>query len=174
MTKVEVRICGLGGQGVVLAGQILGRAAVVEGKNVVQTQSYGAEARGSAAKSEVIISEERIGYPLVRQCDILVAMSQEAYDLNIKDLKLDGIVLIDEGSVKPEVKVKTHSVPATQLADKELGSKMYANVVMLGALTQIARIASEAAMKKAITTTVKPETGQINLQAFTLGLTLGR
>jgi len=80
MTRIEVRICGLGGQGVVLAGQILGRAAVFDGKNVVQTQSYGSEARGSAAKSEIIISDEKIGYPMVRKCDILVAMSQSALD----------------------------------------------------------------------------------------------
>ncbi len=73
-----MRISGLGGQGVVLAGQILGRAAVYDGKNVVQTQSYGAEARGSTAKSEIIISDGKIGFPMVRKCDVLVAMNQEA------------------------------------------------------------------------------------------------
>jgi len=86
--RVEVRICGLGGQGVVLAGQILGKAAVYDGWNVVQTQSYGAEARGTTAKSEVIISDGPIGFPMVRKCDILIAMSQEALDKNVKDLKV--------------------------------------------------------------------------------------
>jgi 2-oxoglutarate ferredoxin oxidoreductase subunit gamma len=84
MRRTELRICGFGGQGVVLAGQVLGRAAVYDGWNVVQTQSYGAEARGTTAKSEVIISNSRIGFPAVRRCDILVAMDQEALDVNIK------------------------------------------------------------------------------------------
>ncbi|MCK5631177.1 2-oxoacid:acceptor oxidoreductase family protein, partial [Candidatus Bathyarchaeota archaeon] len=83
MNRTEVRICGLGGQGVVLAGQILGRAAVYMGKNVVQTQSYGAEARGSTAKSEVIISNDRISFPKVRRCDLMIAMSQPALDAYI-------------------------------------------------------------------------------------------
>ncbi|MGD8546126.1 MAG: 2-oxoacid:acceptor oxidoreductase family protein, partial [Candidatus Bathyarchaeota archaeon] len=78
LNRTEIRISGLGGQGVVLAGQILGRAAVLSGKNAVQTQIYGAEARGSAAKSEVIISDGKIGYPYVRKCDILVTMSRIA------------------------------------------------------------------------------------------------
>lgn len=118
MTKVEVRICGLGGQGVVLAGQILGRAAVYDGKNVVQTQSYGAEARGSAAKSEVIISEEKIGYPMVRKCDVLVAMTQSTLDSNIKDLKEDAVLLVDEDLVKqvPETKAKVYKLPITRVA----------------------------------------------------------
>ena len=73
--RIEIRISGLGGQGIVLAGQILGRAAVYEGKNVVQKGDYGAEARGSAAKSEVIIYDDKIGFPAVRKCDILVTMS---------------------------------------------------------------------------------------------------
>ncbi|RLI42851.1 2-oxoacid:ferredoxin oxidoreductase subunit gamma, partial [Candidatus Bathyarchaeota archaeon] len=104
--KVEVRISGLGGQGVILAGQILGRAAVHDGKNAVQTQSYGAEARGSAAKSEVIISDDKIGFPVVRKCDILVAMSQEAVEKNVKDLKEDGILVVDSLMVKNVPKVK--------------------------------------------------------------------
>lgn len=174
MRKLEVRICGLGGQGVVLAGQILGKAGVIDGKKVVQTQSYGAEARGSAAKSEVIISDERIGYPLVRKCDILVAMGQEAFDLNIKDLKAEGVVLVDENLVKTpvSVKVKLHSLPATQVAEKELKSKMYANVVMLGALASITQVVSKKAMEKAIIKTVKEETKDVNVRAFELGVTL--
>jgi len=85
--RVEIRISGLGGQGVVLMGEILGRAAVYDGKHAVQTQSYGAEARGSAARSEVIISDEKIGFPKVRKCDVLVAMSQSALDKHLKDLR---------------------------------------------------------------------------------------
>ena len=174
MRKVEVRICGLGGQGVVLAGQILGRAGVIDGKKVVQTQSYGAEARGSAAKSEVIISDEMIGYPLVRKCDVLVAMGQEAFDLNIEDLKAEGVILVDANLVKAPVnlKVKLHPLSATQVAEKELKSKMFANVVMLGALTRITQVVSKKAMEEAIIKTVKKETKDVNIRAFELGVAL--
>lgn len=174
MTKVEVRMCGLGGQGVVLAGQILGRAAVYDGKNVVQTQSYGAEARGSAAKSEVIISDEKIGYPLVRKCDVLVALTQETLDANIKDLKEDAVLLVDEDLVKqvPEIKSRVHSLPITKTAQAELKSEMYANVVMLGALTKITRTVSREFMEKAISVSVKPDTAKANLTAFEKGYNL--
>jgi len=173
MTKIEVRICGLGGQGVVLAGRILGRAAVYDGKKVVQTQSYGAEARGSAAKSEVIIADKRIGFPLIRKCDVIVAMSQDALDVNIEDLKEDGVVLIDKDLVKfPMIRAKTYSLPVTEVAESSLKSKMFANVIMLGALTEITSIVSEEAMEKAIVSSVRLETAEANLRAFKMGLTL--
>jgi len=174
MTSVEVRICGLGGQGVLLAGQILGRAAVYDGKNVVQTQSYGAEARGSAAKSEVIISDQKIGYPMVRKCDILVAMSQSAINAHIKDLKENATLLVDKDLVNhiPEIKAKVYNLPTTKVAETQLRSKMYANVVMLGALTEITKIVSKEAMKKAITTIVRADTIKPNLCAFEEGINL--
>jgi len=174
MARIEVRICGLGGQGVVLAGQILGRAAVYDEKKVAQTQSYGAEARGSAAKSEVIISDNSIGFPLVRQCDILVAMSQCALDKYVKDLKENAALLVDKDLVKniPKAKAQIHRLPATQVAETQLKSKMYANVVMLGALTKITKIISKTSMKKAIKTSVKANTEKDNLQAFEIGFNL--
>ncbi|MBE0512420.1 2-oxoacid:acceptor oxidoreductase family protein, partial [Candidatus Bathyarchaeota archaeon] len=118
--RIEVRISGLGGQGVVLAGEILGRAAAYEGKRVVQTQSYGAEARGSAAKSEVIISDSEIGFPKVRKCDVLVAMSQSAVEMHLKDLKEKGVLIVDEDLVKhlPETKARVFRIPATKTAEK--------------------------------------------------------
>jgi len=122
LKKIEIRISGFGGQGVVLAGQVLGRAAVYDGKNVVQTQSYGAEARGSAAKSEVLISDDGIGFPMVRKCDILVAMSQEAVEKNVKNLKEDCVLLVDSSVVEkvPKIKARIFRVPATEVAAKHL------------------------------------------------------
>ena len=156
-----------------LAGRIFGRAAVYDGKKVVQTQSYGAEARGSAAKSEVIIADKRIGFPLVRKCDVLVAMDQDALDVNIRDLKEDGVVLIDKDLVKPPgIRAKTYSLPVTEVAESSLRSKMFANVIMLGALTEITDIASKEAMEKAIVSSVRLETAEANLRAFKIGLTL--
>jgi 2-oxoglutarate ferredoxin oxidoreductase subunit gamma len=174
LKKIEIKIGGLGGQGVVLAGEILGRAAVYDGKNAVQTQSYGAEARGSAAKSEVIISDTRIGFPEVRKCDVLIAMNQEALDKNLKDLKEDGALLVDTSHVKkvPQTKSKVFNVPATENAEKIFGSKMYANMIMLGALTKILNIVSEGAMEKAIEDTVPKKTASLNKQAFKKGQAL--
>jgi len=173
--RVEVRISGLGGQGVVLAGQILGRAAVYNGKHVVQTQSYGAEARGSAAKSEVIISDHKIGFPKVRKCDILVAMSQSALDSHLKDLKKNGILLIDEDIVKevPSVKAIVLKVPATRISESEFKSKTFANVVMLGALTKKLEVVSEKAMERGIMESVSEETKEENIRANRKGIQLG-
>jgi len=174
--QTEVRIAGLGGQGIVLAGKILGRAAVYDGKRVVQTQSYGAEARGSAAKSEVIIADERIGFPMVRKCDVLVAMSQSALDKYLKDLKEVGTLLVDESMVKevPKIKAKVFMVPATETAETKLKSKIYANVVMLGALTKILSMVSQRAVEKAITESVPKEAQKVNIQGFRIGLELVR
>jgi len=174
LKRIEVRISGLGGQGVVLAGEILGRAAFYEGKHVVQTQSYGAEARGSAAKSEVIISDSKIGFPKVRKCDILVAMSQNALEKHLEDLKEKGVLIVDKDKVEhiPETKAKVFKIPATKTAAKLLKSRFYANVVMLGALTKITGIVKEEAVEKAITDSV-PETAiEANIKGFREGLKL--
>jgi len=171
---VEIRIAGLGGQGVVLAGQILGRAAAYDGKNVVQTQSYGAEARGSAAKSEVIISDDKIAFPVVRRCDILVAMSQPALDKYIGDLKENGVLLVDKPvqRIPRQTTAKIYKVSATETAEKILGDKLYANVVMLGALVKATRITSREAMEKAISEIIPEKARGINLKAFEEGLKL--
>jgi len=172
LKRIEVRICGLGGQGVVLAGQILGRAAVYDGKNAVQTQSYGAEARGGAAKSEVIISDGKIGFPMVRKCDVLIAMSQEAAEKNIKDLKGDGVLLVDSSTVKrvPDTKARTLEIPATQIAEKFLKEKLYANVVILGALTKITNIVSVKSVERAIEDTVSEKVVGMNKRAYRKGV----
>ncbi len=169
--RIEIRISGLGGQGVVLAGEILGRAAVYDGKHAVQTQSYGAEARGSAARSEVIISDEKVGFPKVRKCDILVAMSQSALNTHLKDLKEGGNLLVDEDMVKkiPKIKARIFKIPATKIAETELKSRIYANVVMLGALTKITDLVTREAVKKAITESVPEETKKSNLEGFKKG-----
>jgi 2-oxoglutarate ferredoxin oxidoreductase subunit gamma len=173
--RIEIRISGLGGQGVVLAGEILGRSAVYDGKHAVQTQSYGAEARGSAARSEVIISDEKVGFPKVRKCDILIAMSQSALNTHLKDLKEGGTLLVDEDMVTkiPEIKAKIFKIPATKTAETELKSRIYANVVMLGALTKVTGITSEKSAMKAILTSVPQETEEANLEGLRMGLLVG-
>ena len=91
--RTEIRITGSGGQGVVLAAQILGNAAVLDGKNAVQTQAYGSEARGSLSRGEIIISEGKIHFPSVRESDILIAMNQESLNVFIKRIKETGLLI---------------------------------------------------------------------------------
>jgi 2-oxoglutarate ferredoxin oxidoreductase subunit gamma len=173
MPKIEIIIGGHGGQGVVLAGQILGKAAAFDGKNVVQTQSYGAEARGSLAKSEVIISDSRIGFPAVRKCDVLVAMNQESLEKLLPYLKDDGILVVDSSVEKvPVVKAKTYRVPAVETAKKVFGESLFANMVILGALTKITRMVSEESMEKSIRESVSEKTLEANIKAFRMGLQL--
>jgi 2-oxoglutarate ferredoxin oxidoreductase subunit gamma len=171
LKKTEVRIVGLGGQGVVIAGQVLGRAAVYDGRNAVQTQSYGAEARGSAAKSEVIISDGKIGFPVVRNCDILIAMSQETLEGNIKDLKEDGTLLLDSSTIRdvPKTSARAFEIPATQTSEKTFGEKLYANMIMLGALVKTTSIVSENALESAIKDTVTKKAVSANVEAYAKG-----
>jgi 2-oxoglutarate ferredoxin oxidoreductase subunit gamma len=168
--KTEIRIAGLGGQGVVLAGHILGKAAVYDGKNAVQTQSYGAEARGSIAKSEVIISDQKISFPEVTKCDILVTMNQEALDKYSKNLKEDGVLVIDSTYVKlAEIRARVFKIPATENAEKTFGTKVYANMLMLGALARATNIVSDNAIEKAIEDTVEKKSAKMDIQAYKKG-----
>ncbi|UCH32677.1 MAG: 2-oxoacid:acceptor oxidoreductase family protein [Candidatus Bathyarchaeota archaeon] len=172
--RIEIRISGLGGQGVLLAGQIYGKAAAFDRKHVVQTQSYGAEARGSAARSEVIISNARIGFPTVRKCDILVAMGGEAMNRNLKDLKGGGVLIIDSSKIKkvPPVNVKILKIPATETAIHLFKDKIYANIIMLGALANVAGEVEIEVVEEAIKDSVPKETLKTNIQAFKEGLKL--
>jgi len=169
--RIEIRIAGLGGQGVVLAGHVLGKAAAYDGLQVVQTQSYGAEARGSAAKSEVIISDQKIGFPVVRKSDVLVAMSQTALDKHLKELKDDGILIIDQDTIKQpsSIKAQVFTVTATKTAETQLKNKMQANMVMLGALTKITKIVTPDAVEKAIRESFGAEAADKSIAAFRTG-----
>jgi len=150
----------------------LGKGAVYSGKNVVQTQSYGAEARGSAAKSDVIISDGKIGFPGVRKCDILVTMSQTALNKNLGDLKEEGILLIDICTVKniPEIKAKVIRISATETAKEAFGASIYANMIVLGTLTKLINKVNKKAMEKAIRESVPQKTVEANIIAFRKGL----
>ncbi len=171
-TKIEIRIGGSGGQGVVLAAQIIGKAAILDGKNAAQTQTYGAEARGSFAVSEVIISNGKIGFPSVRKLDILVAMTQEALDKLLKDLKETGTLMVDDTNVTtiPETKARVHKMPFTETARKTFGEAICANMVMLGTLVKITKIVSAQSMERAIKENVSKKTADTNIKAFRKGL----
>jgi len=171
--RTEIRIAGLGGQGVVLAGVLLGTAAAVyDKKHVVQTQSYGAEARGGAARSEVIISDSPIIYPKVLEPDTLVAMSQTALDKYLGDLKTNGTLFIDEELVTtlPERNnLNIYKARFSEAASQKLGRSIVANMIMLGFLTSLTEITSAEAIEKAIRTGVPKGTEELNLKALALG-----
>jgi len=169
--RTEIRIAGTGGMGVVLAGVILGHAAVVYGGlDAVQSQSYGPEARGTAAKSEVIISDLPIRYPKVRKSDYFVAMSQKALELYISGSKDGSIVLADPDLVKTNKieRFEVIEVPAMRTAD-ELGLRLVANMVMLGALVKKARLFPIDVLEKTLTEFIPPKALKVNIDAIHAG-----
>lgn len=172
--RTEVKISGLGGQGVVLASVILGHAAIIDGKYATQTRSYGAEARGTAAWGDVIISDGSIAYPMTIKCDILVAMSQQAVGKYINILKDGGTLIVDDSLVKeiPSGSYKIYKIPATTLAE-EIGRKIFANMVMLGFLVGTTKMLSSRSVEKAVLENV-PEERDKNVEAVKLGLAKAR
>ena len=173
----QIRFCGLGGQGIVLAGTILGHAAINDGRWVTGSNSYGAEARGSACRAGVIISDEPAIFPHVIMPDILVAMSQDAYDKYIKDVRMDGgVVIYDEQMVSPEEinGLEQLSFPTTAVATKELGNKLVANMVISGVVVEMTKIVSPNAFISAIEKHIPQRFKTLNLKAADLGFELGR
>ncbi len=175
--KREVRISGLGGQGILLAGYVLGKAACLfDKKNAVQTESYGPEARGSRARSDIIISDEEIDYPYVSKPDVLIALSQDAYNYYKNEVKKGGIIIVDEDLVDlidmPK-QVKVYKVPATRIASS-LGKRIVANIVMLGAFSALTGIVSFEALKKSVLDSVPKGTEELNLKALEEGWNYGK
>lgn len=170
MEKYEVRLSGSGGQGLLLAGIILAEGAIYDGKNAVQTQSYGPEARGGASKSEVIISNQEIDFPKVRDCDILLALTQKSYD-QYKEGLLDSGVLLKDSSV--EVSGDTHykivSIPILETAVNVLGKPMVTNIVALGAIIGVTKVISRESLEKAVLARVPKGTEELNKKALALG-----
>jgi 2-oxoglutarate ferredoxin oxidoreductase subunit gamma len=169
MMRKEIRISGFGGQGVVLAGYILGKAvSLYEGMEAVMTQTYGPEARGGASSANVVISDRPIAYPFVQNADVLVALSQEAYTRFRPQARPEAQVLIDEDLVKALAEDAVHAIPATRLAE-ELGRRIVANMIMLGFFTAVSGLVSRQSILKALEASVKPKTLDLNLQAFESG-----
>ena len=174
--RFEIRLSGEGGQGLVLAGKILAEAAVIyEGMNATQSQSYGPEARGGASRSEVILSDEDIDFPKAMQLDLLLALTQEACDRYVKDLKPTGILLVDSDAVKalPKGTFRLFAIPLIRSAKEKLGREVVANIVALGVISRFLKVVSEDALREAIVTRVPKGTEEINQKAFELGLSMG-
>ena len=169
-TRMEIRLAGEGGQGLILAGIILAEAAAIyDGKNAVQTQSYGPEARGGASKAEVIIGEGQIDYPKVISADVLVVMSQEACDKYASALKKNGLLIVDEEKVRRVPTSRAIKVPITRLAVEATGKVITANVVALGVLVGLTGVVSRPAIEEAVTARAPKGTEEVNRSALAAG-----
>jgi len=173
--KKDVRICGFGGQGVILAGFIIGKAAsVFMNYHAVQSQSYGPEARGGAARSEVIISDEKIGYPRPTGIDCLLAMSQESFDTYRDDVRDDAVIIVDPDLVKKhDIGRPIYKVHGQQIAE-ELGNKIVTNIVMVGAFTSIFKLLKPEAVKESVIDSVPKRFTELNVKAFERGFEAGK
>jgi 2-oxoglutarate ferredoxin oxidoreductase subunit gamma len=183
--KKEIRIAGLGGQGVVFAAQLLGRAGVLEGWCVSQSSFYGPESRGTLCYADVVLSRKSIDFPFVTKPDILIALSQEGYDkfggivtppapLNKGGAEGEGSVFYDSGRVRPDpsLKVEHFPVPAEEVAERELGKKMAANLIILAACCARTGIVSKESLIKALEEVTESASGGqrvANAKALELG-----
>ncbi len=171
----QIMLCGFGGQGIVLAGTILGYAAFNDGKWVSGTNSYGAAARGGECEAEVVISDEPIIFPYVLEADFLIAMYQAAYNKYVGKVKRDrGVVIHDKQLVSPAAgsTLEHIGIPATEVAAKRLNSNVVANIVALGAAIEISRVVTRDAFISAIEENMPERFRELNLRAANIGFDL--
>ena len=170
--RYELRFSGAGGQGLILAGVIMAEAAsIYDGKQAVQSQSYGPEARGGASKSEVIISDSPIDYPKATVVDALLALTQEACDKYSHDLKEGGVLLIDSDLVKtqPKGNFAVVAFPIINTAKNEVGREIVANIVALGAMVALTGVVTRESAEKAVLARVPEAFLELNKKAFNMG-----
>jgi 2-oxoglutarate ferredoxin oxidoreductase subunit gamma len=170
--RVEFRLSGSGGQGLLLAGIVLAEAAIREGKNAVQTQSYGPEARGGSSKAEVVISEDDIDYPKATDPDFLLALTAEAYRIYGPDIG-KGLIIVDSSvALDPAITARTVALPILETAATKVGKKVVANIVALGVLGGISGVATPATLIDAVRGRVPRGTEELNVKALEAGLAL--
>lgn len=174
--KQEIRLAGFGGQGIILSGHILGKAAALfENKNAVFTQSYGPEARGGSCSADVLISSETIHYPKVGDPTLLVIMSQGAWATYGSSLVPGGVLILDKDLVTLEKEpegVTIYRVPATRIAES-MGKKIVANIVMLGAVGALGGVVSYESLKQSVLASIPAGTEELNISAFDQGYQYG-
>jgi 2-oxoglutarate ferredoxin oxidoreductase subunit gamma len=176
MRLTEIRIAGFGGQGVILSAAVLGKAAsIYENGFATMTQNFGPEARGGACSAQLVVSDSPVLYPYVTQPDIMVIMSQEAYNRFATELKPGGLLIIEEDLVRVShlnMDKKVYSIPATRFAE-ELGKRMVLNSVMVGFFTAVTKLLEAEAVRKAVADSVPPSFRELNLKAFEKGFEYG-
>ncbi|MBT8338462.1 MAG: 2-oxoacid:ferredoxin oxidoreductase subunit gamma [Desulfatitalea sp.] len=175
MERTRLVFSGSGGQGLVTAAIILAEAAIVhDGLNAVQTQSYGPAARGGATRADVIISNARINYPMVVQPNILVCLTQEAYNRYAATIRPGGLLMTDTRYVKIERKVdaQQRELPIYQTIMEKIGNPAVFNIAVLGALLGLRPLVSSASVMAAMGKRLPPAMSDINRQALQTGLAM--
>jgi 2-oxoglutarate ferredoxin oxidoreductase subunit gamma len=167
--RLEIRLAGMGGQGMILAGVILADAAIRDGKYAVQTQSYGPEARGGASRSEVIVSDAEIDYPEVISADVLLCMSQQSCDKYYRDVKRNGLLIVDTSHVHRTPTMRAIRADFTAWAVETTGREITASVVALGFLVGLTDLMSQTALEQAVLARIPPGTEEANRQAVARG-----
>ncbi len=174
--RQEIRIAGLGGQGIILAAVITGKAAAIyEGKESTVMENYGPEARGGACSGTIVINDTKVDYPYTTSPDIMAIMSKASYDKFRPELKKDGVLLIEEDMVPLDANdnAEVYKIPATRFAE-ELGNKIVTNIIMLGFLVGVTEFVSYESMQSAILDTVKSRFKELNLKAYNRGYEHGK
>jgi 2-oxoglutarate ferredoxin oxidoreductase subunit gamma len=175
MRLTEIRVAGFGGQGVILSAVVLGKAAsIYENGFATMTQNFGPEARGGACSAQLVLSDSPVLYPYVTRPDIMVIMSQEAYNRFAQQLKPGGLLIIEEDLVRVSNtdNRKVYSIPATRFAE-ELGKRMVLNSVMVGFFTAVTKLLSADSVRKAVADSVPAAFRELNLKAFEKGFEYG-
>jgi len=168
--RTEIRLAGEGGQGMILAGIILAEAAAIyDGKQATQTQSYGPEARGGASRAEVVISDDEIDHPEVLSADVVLALSQEAYKKFAKTIHAGGLLIIDADRVEVPADFAGVKVPVVRIAQETTGKAITANTVALGLLVGLTGVVSRDAIEKAVTARAPKGTEEMNRKALQAG-----
>lgn len=171
---MNIRLAGFGGQGIVMAGYVLGHAGILDGSNALQTQSYGSESRGGTCKSDVVISDGQILELAPSAVDVLLAMSQPALDKYLANLKNDGVLIYDSDLVKPDNgRIRSLGLPATDMARQTFEREVVANMIMLGCLAGLTGAVGRNSLRRAIHESVPPKTVDMNLGAFEEGFKIG-
>ena len=177
VTKLlQIRFCGFGGQGIVLMGTILGEAAAMDGFWVAGSNSYGAQARGTLCRSEVILSKYPIDFPHVLDADLVVAMSQEAYERFLPHVKNKGLIIYDDMHINSlnENAAFHVPIPATRKAIDELETPRTANIILLSAMVYLTKVVYQKAIKKAMKKKIPSNLRNINTKAMKIGFTIGK
>ncbi len=172
MYRYEIRLSGAGGQGMITAGIILAEAALYENDvNVSQTQSYGPESRGGASRAEVVLSPDMIDYPKVTKPNILVALTQEAFNKYNSDVKEEGIIIVDEGIdiESADTEAKIYSLLIIKTAEDEVGKKLTANMVVLGIINKFIKEINPDSVEKGISSKFPQKLVDMNKKAFEIG-----
>lgn len=179
MSEQEIRVCGLGGQGVIMASIIIGKAAsIYEDREATLVQSFGPEARGSTCSTQIKIADGPIAFPYIRHSDIFMALSNSAYEKYVGEMKDGSILVYESDMVKPDDRlpkgVKSYGIPATKIAKDEFKKRIVFNMIITGFFAAVTKLVGVEAMRKAVEASAPKGTEELNLAAFDRGYNFGK